>query len=95
MRIGLNTLATEVASSSRSDGVQKGSVARGGAPDSHSAQDSSFHSRLQSLQAAVMNAPEVREDKVERIARVLRAGTYRVDAEQTAQAMLAESRGLA
>ncbi|HUK23294.1 MAG TPA: flagellar biosynthesis anti-sigma factor FlgM [Terriglobales bacterium] len=54
------------------------------------AQLSSDQARVQSLAAQVNNAPEIRQEKVEALRRVIREGSYQVTPEQTAEAMLSD-----
>lgn len=64
--------------------VEAGSEAAGG----DQAQFSTDRARLQSLSAAVLRLPEIRQEKMAALAAQLQSGGYRVGAEQTAGALL-------
>ncbi|MFZ0284597.1 MAG: flagellar biosynthesis anti-sigma factor FlgM [Terriglobales bacterium] len=57
-------------------------------PEADSAQLSTDRSQLQTLSAAVLQLPEIRQDKVAALAGQLQKGSYQVSPQQTAEALL-------
>ena len=54
---------------------------------------SSDQARVVALAAQIVNLPEIRSEKIARIASALHEGKYQVSPEQTAEAMIAELQG--
>ena len=46
--------------------------------------------KVQALEAKVMSAPEIRQERVEALRNQIQSGTYQAPPEQTAEAMLSE-----
>lgn len=94
MRIDSNSRAAEAQDLGQSS--QSGARANapaggaGNALGSDTARLSTDQARVASLAAQVNNLPEVRQQKVEALRRVIGDGSYQVTPEQTADAILAE-----
>jgi flagellar biosynthesis anti-sigma factor FlgM len=58
------------------------------APEADSAQLSTDQAKLQALSAAVLQLPEVRQEKVTALAEQVQQGSYQVSAQQTAEALM-------
>jgi len=88
MRIDLNTRIPQLEDSGQSASTARnapGSVAGGRAEDS--AELSSAQGRVSALATAANQLPEIRQDKVAALAKVIAQGTYAVTPEQTAAAL--------
>jgi flagellar biosynthesis anti-sigma factor FlgM len=87
MRIDLNANVGQTP-----DAGPTGSRAVSGAgstvPEADSAQLSTDQVKVQALSAAVLQLPEVRQEKVTALAEQLQKGSYQVSAQQTAEAVL-------
>jgi flagellar biosynthesis anti-sigma factor FlgM len=94
MRIDLNpSPEAQEAGPATPAGARTNAAAAGGtALGSDTAQLSSDQGRVQSLSAQVNNLPEIRQEKVDAVRRVIRDGSYQVTPEQTAEAMLSDMR---
>jgi flagellar biosynthesis anti-sigma factor FlgM len=57
-------------------------------PDADSTQLSSDQVKMQALSAAVLQLPEIRQEKVAALAEQVQTGNYQVSAQQTAEALL-------
>jgi|SRR5271170_4889752 flagellar biosynthesis anti-sigma factor FlgM len=57
-------------------------------PEADSTQLSTDQVKVQALSAAVLQLPEIRQDKVAGLAEQVQKGVYQVSAQQTAEAML-------
>jgi flagellar biosynthesis anti-sigma factor FlgM len=92
MRIDLNPRSPEAqeAGTAGQSGGRRAAGAQGKTPGGDTAQLSSDQGRVQSLAAQINNLPEIRQEKVDALRRVIREGNYDVTAEQTANAMLSE-----
>jgi flagellar biosynthesis anti-sigma factor FlgM len=92
MRIDLNARTPEASDAGRP--AKAGSRAAGSksreAVGSDQAEVSLGQARTRALEVQAHRAPEIRQDKVEALARVIRDGTYEVSPEQTAEAMISE-----
>jgi len=59
------------------------------APQADSAQLSTDQAKVNALRAAVLQLPEIRQEKVAALAEQVQKGSYAVSAEQTGEAVLA------
>jgi flagellar biosynthesis anti-sigma factor FlgM len=94
MRVDLNpgsSEAQELGQAGSAGARVTNATAGGTLVGSDTAQLSSDQGRVQSLAAQVNNLPEIRQEKVEALRRVIRDGNYDVAPEQTAEAMLSET----
>jgi len=89
MRIDLNS---ELLPSESTQSVKTGAAAMASAPSGEAAEPSSQPLSAAALMAAVSQFPEVRQEKVAALAEQLRAGTYDLSPQKTAEAMLAQIR---
>jgi len=93
MQVNLNPRSPEaqdVAQSAQTAARAGAAAGSGTSVAEDKAQLSSDQARVQSLAAQVNNAPEIRQEKVEALRRVIREGSYQVTPEQTAEAMLSD-----
>jgi flagellar biosynthesis anti-sigma factor FlgM len=90
MRIDLNTNVEQLpdAGPNGKTGSQPVSGAGSAVPGTDSTQLSTDQVKLQALTAAVLQMPEVRQDKVTALAAQVQKGSYQVTAQQTAEALL-------
>jgi flagellar biosynthesis anti-sigma factor FlgM len=86
--LGANVGQTPDAGASGKAGSRVVSGAGTSVPESDSAQLSTDQARLQGLTAAVLQLPEIRQDKVAALAEQVKNGNYQVTAQQTAEAVL-------
>jgi flagellar biosynthesis anti-sigma factor FlgM len=93
MRVNLNPSpeAPDVGQGTPAGARANTANAAGQALGEDSAQLSSDQARVQSFAAQVNNLPEIRQEKVDALRRVIREGSYEVSPEQTADAMLSEA----
>ena len=93
MRIDLNSeLLPSESTQSVKTGAKVGAAAMASAPSGEAAEPSSQLLSAAALTAAVSQFPEVRQEKVAALAEQLRAGTYDLSPQKTAEAMLAQIR---
>jgi len=92
MRIDSNPRALESDPGQAASGGPRANPATSGSPalGSDTAQLSTDQARVQALAVQASALPEIRQDKVDALRRVVRDGSYRVSPEQTAEAMLSE-----
>jgi|SRR5580704_15676182 negative regulator of flagellin synthesis FlgM len=90
MRIDLtaNVGQTPDAGEAGKAGSRAVSGAGSAVPEGDSTQLSTDQAKLQALSAAVLQLPEIRQDKVAALAEQVQSGNYRVTAQQTAEALL-------
>lgn len=90
MRIGLDTRIPEMPDPQQpaSSGAQ---VASGSAGDltAGSAKLSWDQGRIQALSEAVSQLPDIRQERIAALAQMVQSGSYTVNAEQTAEAVMA------
>lgn len=94
MKIDMNTPAVHVTSVGR----QVPSVAANGSPVAGSASGDRVSlgasvASVQSLTAQAMNTPAIRQDKVAALQTAVQSGTYKLDPQQIASAMIADEGG--
>lgn len=90
MRIDLNASLgqTPDAGQTGKAGSRAVSGAGNAVPEGDSTQLSTDQVKVQALSAAVLQLPEIRQDKVAALAEQVQKGTYQVGAQQTAEALL-------
>jgi flagellar biosynthesis anti-sigma factor FlgM len=91
MRIDLNANVgqTPDAGSAGKAGSRAVSGAGSAVPEADSAQLSTDQVKVQALSTAVLQLPEIRQEKVAALAEQVQKGSYPVSVEQTAEALLA------
>jgi negative regulator of flagellin synthesis FlgM len=92
MRIGLRSDLASGESIASSSSAARPAQTAGKDDYGDAAQLSSSSLAATTLAAAASQVPEIRQEKVAALAEQLRAGTYEVSPEQTAEAMLSEMR---
>jgi flagellar biosynthesis anti-sigma factor FlgM len=90
MRIDLdaNVGQTPDAGQAGKAGSRAVSGAASAVPNADSTQLSSDQVKMQALSAAVLQLPEIRQEKVAALAEQVQTGNYQVSAQQTAEALL-------
>ena len=90
MRIDLNANVGQTADAGPAGKAGSRAVSGAGSaiPETDSTQLSTDQVKVQALGAAVLQLPEIRQDKVAALAEQVRKGTYQVTAQQTAEALL-------
>jgi flagellar biosynthesis anti-sigma factor FlgM len=92
MRIDLNANLGQVGDAEAA-GKAGSRVATGAGVEADRAQLSSDAVKVQALSAAVLELPEIRQEKVAALAEQVQQGSYAVTAQQTAEALLTELSG--
>jgi flagellar biosynthesis anti-sigma factor FlgM len=90
MRIDLNANVGQTADAGQAGktGSRVGLGAGGVEAEADSAQLSTDQVKVQALSAAVLQLPEIRQEKVAALAAQVQKGNYQVGAQQTAEALL-------
>ncbi len=87
MRVDLNTRIPEAPDSSLSNGAQRTEASK---PETNDTAKLSLDNRtVQALASQASGAPEIRHERVDALARSIRGGSYRIDPEKTADALVA------
>ncbi len=95
MRIDLDSVARQTTDSGELTQSRTTKADRNHAPISDIASLSCRSEALQTLNATASALPEIRQEKVAALAEMVRNGTYRVTAEQTAGALISQMRPVA
>jgi len=92
MRVAVNTGVGLAGEANQAASGAKSAAASGAAGNrsSDTAQLSTDQARVQSLLEQVNSVPEIRREKVAALGKAVRDGTYQVEPEQTADALIAE-----
>jgi len=92
MRVDLNSGIGQAAEASQSAAGAKSTAAgaSAGSRSGDTAQLSTDQARVQSLLEQVNAVPEIRREKVAALGKAVREGTYQVEPEQTADALIDE-----
>jgi flagellar biosynthesis anti-sigma factor FlgM len=90
MRIDLNTDVGQVADAGQTakSGSRAASAAGNAKAETDSTQLSTDQVKVQALSTAVLQLPEIRQQKVAALAEQVQKGTYQVAAQQTAEVLL-------